>query len=266
MGVSGELTLAVAPLDPPAEGRGVSAAEALESEAVQLFTERAAAAKSDFTVTDANTGDRVEICRRLDGIPLGLELAAVRVRTLALDQLAERLSEQSVAPSSERRLSDPRHRTLGATLDWSHSLLTDEERVVWRRLSVFAGGFTMGAAEAVCSDGLIPADDVLELLTALVEKSIVTTHPVDEGRYRLLEPIRLYGRERLHAAGEEPRLVAGHAEWCAGLASAPGFWWEGRGSSNGSARSRARRQISAPPSMRRPKAGSVPTRRSSCST
>jgi non-specific serine/threonine protein kinase len=187
------------------------------------------AADPDFVLNDDNACLVTEICRRLDGIPLGLELAAVRVRTLTLNELVNRLDDQLSLANLNSRTSPARHRTLESTLDWSHDLMSEQEQILWRRLSVFYGGFTLGSAGTVCADDELPADAVFDALTGLSEKSIVVADRDHAGRHRLLEPVRLYGRERLRAAGEECELLDRHRRWCSELAAGPeGAWWTGR--------------------------------------
>src|SRR6185436_18713036 len=168
------------------------------SEAVQLFAERAATALPGFALTDANASAIAQVCRRLDGIALAIELAAVRVKTLKVEQIASRLDNAFRLLTGGSRTLLPRQQTLRATIDWSYDLLSEPERALLRRLSVFAGGWTLEAAEAVCS-GL----DVLTLLPQLVNKSLVMVDDSGaERRYRLLETIRQYSRDRLFEAGE----------------------------------------------------------------
>jgi non-specific serine/threonine protein kinase len=228
LGVGGEVTLAVPPLAVP--GDGETTAEAMSGHAaVQLFVDRAADADPGFTLTDENAPLVAEICRRLDGIPLGLELAAVRVRTLTLDELVDRLDDPLSLANLSLRSAPTRHHTLAATFDWSHELLSEQERVLWRRLSVFAGGFTLATATAVCTDDLLPADVVFDALTGLNERSVVLGEREQPGRHRLLRPVRQYGRELLRQAGEECEFLNRHRSWCSSLGAGPGEpWWTGR--------------------------------------
>ena len=168
-------------------------------DAAELFARRASAADPAFEVTPANWPDMVRVCRRLDGIPLAIELAAVRLRALPLNELADRL-DQSFDMLATRRAGTPRHQTLRTAIEWSHELCPENERALWARLSVFAGSFDIAAAEQVCAGrGVVPGD-VLPALVGLVEKSVVT---MDGDRYRLLDTIREFGAERLAASGQE---------------------------------------------------------------
>ena len=201
LGVAGETAWLVPPL-------------ALSTDAVQLFVERAQAAYPLFRLTDENAAAVAQICRRLDGLPLALELAAARVRVLPPEQLAARLDDVFRLLGSGSRAALPRHRTLRATIDWSYQLLAEPERVLLERLGVFACGFPLEAAEAVCSGGGIEAADVLDGLAALIDKSLVMMREDDEGpRYRLLDTVRQYARERLAERGGEEGLRERHACW-----------------------------------------------------
>jgi predicted ATPase/DNA-binding SARP family transcriptional activator len=185
------------------------------AEAERLFCERAAAARPGFDPADGAAGAVEEICRRLDGMPLAIELAAARAAALSLDQIAARLGDSLDVLGAGRRTARTRQQTLRATIDWSHDLLTGEERVVHRRLAVFAGGCTLEAAEQVCAGGPIARRRVVDLLARLVEKSLV----VAEGeRFRLLDTVRQYAAERLQAAAERDSVGLRHLDWCLGLA------------------------------------------------
>lgn len=190
-----------------------SAAEAeRDSEAVQLFVTRARDVLPSFALTDANVAAVTEICRRLDGIPLAIELAAARVRALGPEQIARRLDDAFGLLTSGGRTSLPRHRTLRATMEWSVRLLTAEAQALLRRLGVFAGGFTLEAVEAVCAGGEVREDAALDLLTQLVDRSLVVAREQETtARYHLLETVRQYALEQLAAAGEEEALRAAHA-------------------------------------------------------
>jgi non-specific serine/threonine protein kinase len=219
LGIAGETTWWVAPLAlPAAEPMAAAGSErlaALEAnEAVQLFVERARAAQPAFALTERNAGAVGQVCRRLDGIPLALELAAVRVPALGVEQLAQRLDDRFRLLTGGRRTALPRQQTLRAAVDWSYTLLPEAERVLLRRLAVFAGGWTLAAAEGVCGGDGLEAVDVFPLLVDLVDKSLVVAEPEDaEPRYRLLETLRQYGGERLREAGEEAAVRTRHLEW-----------------------------------------------------
>jgi predicted ATPase/DNA-binding SARP family transcriptional activator len=184
------------------------------AEAERLFIERAAAARPGFDAADDARAVE-EICRHLDGMPLAIELAAARVAALSLKQIAARLGDSLDLLSAGRRTALTRQQTLRATIEWSHDLLTGEERVLFRRLAVFAGGFTLEAAEEVCAGGAITRRRVVDLLARLVEKSLV----VAEGeRFRLLDIVRQYAAERLEAATERDTVGLRHLDWCLALA------------------------------------------------
>ncbi len=230
--VAGEATYRVPSLDVPDPRAATPLAALAQSEAVRLFADRAASVAPSFALTDASTRVVADICRRLDGIPLAIELAAARVSNLSLDRLADRLSDRFRILARGDRAALPRQQTLRALIDWSHELLAEPERVVLRRLAAFAGGFSLDAAEAVCAGGEVDELDVLDLLTNLVEKSLAVLEPEGE-RYRLLETIREYARERLRAAGEDAEVRERHlqhylarAEQAAGAirAGEPGAW------------------------------------------
>jgi predicted ATPase len=212
LGVSGEVNQPVLPLSLPGttDGRshGESTAEGLmRYEAVRLFVDRARLRLPDFQLTQENADAAVRVCRKLNGIPLAIELATARMGALAVEQVAQRLEVSLDVLKSASHTAEARQQTLRATLDWSHDLLSEVERALFRRLSVFAGGWTLEATEAVCSGGGIEKEDVLDLLGGLVDKSLVVAGASIGGavRYRLLEPIRQYAKEKL--------VVSGEAEW-----------------------------------------------------
>ena len=180
-----------------------------------MLSERAAAVVPDFAVDDKNAEAVLRLCRRLDGIPLALELAAVRLGALSLDQLNEGLAGSLSVLGNGNRGADARQQTLEATIEWSYGLLDEAEQLLWARLSVFAGGFDAAAAVEVCADERVPQGQMVELLGALVEKSIVRRElkSGNAPRYWLLETIRQFGRERLRDAGDEPRLQDRHLAW-----------------------------------------------------
>ncbi|MBY8820640.1 ATP-binding protein, partial [Streptomyces cinereoruber] len=185
--------------------------------ALRLLGERGAAARPGFVVGE-DRGAAEEVCRRLDGLPLAVELAAARLRMLSLRQIAERLDDRFRLLTAGARTVLPRQQTLRAVVDWSWDLLDDPERVVLRRLSVFTGGCDLAAAEAVCAgDG--GSGEVLDVLGALVDKSLVVAAPVDGGmRYRLLETVAEYARERLEEAGERAGVERRHLAYYRELA------------------------------------------------
>ena len=262
LGVLGEASWPVLPLSvPPYNTEGdlpptTTVQSLTRYEAVRLFLERARSKLPAFELTPTNAGAVVEVCRRLEGIPLAIELATARLTALTVDQVAERLEDSlGLLTAGRHRTADVRHRTLRATLDWSYQLLSAAERRLFRRLSVFAGGWSLEAAEEVGAGGGIEQGEVLDLLGGLVEKSLVVAEAspgVGGGalRYRMLEPVRQYGREKLRESQEarearrrhahhylalaetaEPELLGGgQAEWFSRLRLELGnlrgaLWW-----------------------------------------
>jgi predicted ATPase/DNA-binding SARP family transcriptional activator len=211
LAVPGEVQLAVPPLDtPPPEA---SPAEVAMYEAVQLFVDRARAALPAFQL-DATTAQPVaEVCRRLDGIPLAIELAAARVKSLAVAEIAARLDDRFQLLTAGPRTAEARQQTLAATVDWSYHLLRPPERVVFRRLSVFRGGWSADAAERVCAGAGIGRADVIGLLAALVDRSLVLADHREAVRFRMLETLRHYGTDRLAEAGEREQAARAHATY-----------------------------------------------------
>jgi predicted ATPase len=204
LGVEGEFVMRVPSLSLPPTGP--ASRETLEgSEAVRLFVSRAATALPGFELTDANAAAVAQVCRRLDGVALALELAAARVKALRVEQIAARLDDAFHLLTGGDRTVLPRQQTLHATIDWSHALLSDAERACFRRLAVFAGGWTLEAAEGVCAGQGVQTLDVLDLLAQLENKSLVVLdrEPGQEARYHLLETIRQYAWGKLQEAGEE---------------------------------------------------------------
>jgi predicted ATPase len=194
--------------------------EASRSEAVQLFVERASAARPDFAVASRNLEAIGEVCRRLDGIPLAIELAAARVTSMAPSEIADHLDERFRLLAGRRRGTVERHQTLRATLDWSYALLADTDRLVFDRLGVFAASFDADAALSVAGEGL-ESWDVLDALASLTAKSMLVADPTEQGttRYRMLETMRHYARERLAAQGDEPdHWRSRHADYYVRLA------------------------------------------------
>ena len=185
-------------------------------EAMHLFKERAVAAHPAFRTTDRNSLAIADICRRLDGIPLAIELAAARVRALPVEEIERRLSDRFKLLTGGDRTALPRQQTLKALIDWSYDLLSEPERALLRQLSVFAGGWTLGAAETVAG-GAIAASDVLDLLSHLVEKSLIVAEP-ERGRFRLLETVRQYAEARLGESGEEAPVRSRHLAFYLDLA------------------------------------------------
>ena len=183
---------------------------AAESDSVRLFLDRVRGLKPDFVVADADLDAIVRVCRRLEGMPLGIELAAARIRILSPAELADRL-DTSFQVLGGAKAATGRQRTLEATLAWSNDLLTPDERAVFRRLSVFAGGFDLRATEAVCAAGPVETSTVLDHLDSLVDKSLVLAIPGLRPRFRLLEPIRQYAEARLRQSDEWASIRIAHA-------------------------------------------------------
>ena len=219
LGVEGETTWRVPSLSVPPEGTP-EALEALEqSDAVRLFIERAVKVRPNFTVTNENAPYVAQICQELDGIPLAIELAAARVRVLSVEQLAAGLADRFRLLTGGARTALPRQQTLRASVDWSHELLDEYERALLRRLGVFKGGFTLDAAEAVCAGEGLEHYAILDLLTSLVDQSLVLVEERGAlSRYRLLETVRHYALDRLSEAGETERLRDRHADFFVALA------------------------------------------------
>jgi predicted ATPase len=219
LGLLGEQTYRVPSLSLP-DPRSLPPLEQLQAvEAVRLFVDRALLCRPTFALTPANAASVAEVCHRLDGIPLAIELAAARAKVLPVEQVAARLDDRFRLLTGGSRTALPRQQTLRALIDWSYDLLTEPERALLRRLSVFAGGWTLEAAEAVCPGDGIEAWEVLDLLTSLVEKSLaIYEEREDEARYRLLETVRQYARDRLLEAGEEAAVQARHRDWFLALA------------------------------------------------
>jgi len=214
LGIGGERAWLVPALTLPEAGRPVTRAVAAASEAIRLFVERTQAVRPSFALGDENAAAVAQICRRLDGLPLAIELAAARARVLDPQQIAARLDDVFGLLSSGSRTALPRQRTLRGAIEWSHALLTEPEQILFRRLAVFTGGFTIDAAEAVAAGGAIAVLDLLDLLSGLVDKSLVLLETEAlEARYRMLETMRQFARERLDAAGEAGELGRRHAQF-----------------------------------------------------
>jgi predicted ATPase/DNA-binding SARP family transcriptional activator len=211
LGVDGEALLAVPPLGVPGP-KELAAGQIAQSEAVQLFIDRATAAQRAFLLDDATAPAVSRICRRLDGIPLAIELAAARVSVLPPLQIAERLDDRFDLLTSGNRGVLPRHQALRAAIDWSYRLLAEPERELFGRLSVFAGGFTLEAAEEVCADEDTDQAHVLESLSRLVDQSLVISEDRGQARFRMLETLHRYAGERLDESGAAEQLRRRHAE------------------------------------------------------
>jgi predicted ATPase/DNA-binding CsgD family transcriptional regulator len=211
LGVRGEQAQLISPLEVPDSDEAAAG-----SDSVALFADRAEAMVPGFTLTAANQQPVVQLCRRLDGIPLALELAAVRLRAMSIEQIVARLDDRFLLLGTARS-SDDRHQTLRAAIGWSHELCTAREQRLWARLSVFPGGFDLEAAERVCAGEPLTAGALFDTLGRLVEKSIVLCEQ-DGRRYRMLDTIREYGAEHLALLGEQDDLRRRHRDYYLGLA------------------------------------------------
>lgn len=216
LGITGEALWLVEPLGLPEEGADGDEVEA--SPAVRLLRDRASAVRKDLVVDADTSATMARVCRALDGMPLAIELAAARLRTMSLDQFANRLDDRFRLLTGGSRTALPRHRTLRAMVDWSWELLTDAERIVLRRLSVFSGGASLEAAERVCVDEAVEPDEVLELLTTLAEKSLLVAAGDGTPRYRMLGTIKEYAAQRLAEAGEADLARGAHLAYFTELA------------------------------------------------
>jgi len=215
LGIVGEALYQVPSLTIP-EVHSISTLEKLNDyESIRLFDERAQLVQMDFGLTEENAFAITQICSRLDGIPLAIELAAVRIQTLSAEQIAEQLDQCFHVLTGGSRTALPKHQTLQASIDWSHDLLDVTERALFRRLAVFAGGWTLEAAEAVCVGDGVEADNVLGLMTQLANKSLILVKRVQgqDARYHILETIRQYASERLLGAGEDEQLRNRHLDF-----------------------------------------------------
>ena len=219
LGIGGESTFRVPSLSLPDPKSLPPVANLTMFESVRLFIDRAIAGVSTFRVTDDNAPSVAQICHRLDGIPLAIELAAARVKVLSVEQITKRLDDRFRLLTGGSRTALPRQQTLRAMIDWSYNHLSEKESVLFNRLSVFMGGWMLEAVEAVCSDGRIEEYEVLDILTSLVDKSlIVAEERKGEQRYSLLETVRQYGRDKLLESGEGEGLRDRHLDWFLGLA------------------------------------------------
>jgi predicted ATPase/DNA-binding CsgD family transcriptional regulator len=217
LGITGEVAWPVPSLSLPDLRRMPNTDGLSWYESVRLFVERTEAVKPTFALTEQNAPSVAKICYRLDGIPLAIELAAARAKVLSTEEISERLDDCFALLTAGNRTALPRHRALRATMDWSHELLPEQEQILFRRLSVFSGGFTLKAAESVCAGEDFERSNVLDLLSHLVDKSLVIVWENSTGtRYRLLETVRQYGRERLDESEDE--VERRHAGFFVGLA------------------------------------------------
>ena len=206
-GVPGEVTFQVPSLS-------------LADEAIELFVDRARRVRPDFTVADDNAATVTEICKRLDGMPLAIELAAARVRALSLEEIVGSLHDRFRLLTGGARTAVRRQQTLRASVDWSHALLTETERILFRRLAVFLGGFDLDAAQAVAGDAEVERYQILDQLALLVDKSLVTAENTSgRTRYRLLETVRQYAQEKLGESGEAEAVRSRHRDHYTAMAA-----------------------------------------------
>src|SRR5215469_3095206 len=226
LNMAGETVLPVPPLPAPEAGRRLTVAELARFPAVGLFVERAAQVVAGFGLTEANIAAVAGICRRLEGLPLAIELAAARLPVLSPEQIDARLGDRLGLLTRGSRTQPARQQTLRASIEWSYELCSQGERMLWARLSVFAGGFELDAVESICADHRLDAGEVLDLLAALADKSIlIAAHREGAARYRLPETLREFGQERLREFGEHTALRRRHRDWHEQLARRVDIDW-----------------------------------------
>ncbi|MDH6522846.1 putative ATPase/DNA-binding CsgD family transcriptional regulator [Streptomyces sp. SAI-135] len=244
MKIGGEYTYAVPPLPVPTWNVDSRAADLAQYDGVRLFLDRAQARAPGFVMTERNAPHVAQICRRLDGIPLAIELAADRVRALPVEQINARLSSRLRLLTTGDRSASARHQTLLASITWSYDLCSQLEQLMWARLSVFPSSFVVSAVESVCTGDALAADDVVDLLTELVEKSILTREEDagPEARYRMLGTLREFGHERLVESGGSSSVQERLVVWSAGLARRYREGWFGPGQQEWSSRLRTEHQ------------------------
>lgn len=219
LGVEGEVSWNVPSLSLPADASTISVEALTQYEAVRLFIDRASRARPNFKVSNDNAAAVAAICSQLEGIPLPIELAAARVRVLPPSQISEGLADRFRLLTGGSSTVMPRQQTLQASVDWSYELLSEQEGLLLTRLSVFVGGFTLDAAEEVCAGDALQVEEILDLLTRLVERSLVRMEEEGRGaRYSLLETIRQYARQKLEAQGHDVEVVRRHADYFLGIA------------------------------------------------
>jgi non-specific serine/threonine protein kinase len=230
LGVEGEAVYQLSPMVLPEEKKTLELPEIKEAEAVQFFQERAQSLLPGFDITDGNAHSVAAICHQLDGIPLALELAAARLQVLSVEQIRLMLTDRFKLLTRNRRGALPRQQTLQASIEWSHSLLTNEEQILYRRLSVFSGGCSLEGAQWVCEGDGLQADWILDLLDQLVSKSLLMVEKGETYRYRMLETIRQYAHHKLVEAGELTAYRDRHLDYftklSADFSSASRFWDE----------------------------------------
>jgi len=228
LNLPGEHLFQVAPFLVPTEEQSKDPGAGVVYPALALFQARAEASVAGFAISEANQQTVAAICRKLEGIPLAIELATVKLRVLSVGQLAERLDARLEALNPNSRLSNSRHATLQAAIDWSFELCDPRERLLWARASVFAGGFDVESAEACCADQELPRLEVLDTIASLIDKSILTRLETQgRTRFRLLEPLREHGLAELKRTGETERQQDRHLDWCAELVNQACLQWFG---------------------------------------
>lgn len=226
--VAGEHVYLVPPLPAPDPDAPFEPGTATQFPSVALFADRSAAVVPGFTLTPENEAAVARLCQRLEGIPLAIELASVRLRVLTVDELANRLDDRFQVLREGTRDLPRRHQTLRALIDWSYDLCATAERTLWARASVFVGGFTVDALESVCTDESLPREAVLDTVAGLVDKSIFLREEHENHmRFRMLETIRAYGQARLREAGNERELRRLHRDWCLRHFEKAGEEWVG---------------------------------------
>jgi predicted ATPase len=248
--VEGEQVHRLSGLESPPPSALLTAAEALAFPAVQLFVERAAASMGEFGLGDADVPLVAEICRKLDGVPLAIEFAASRIDALGVRGIATRLEEGVSALTGGRRAALPRQHTMRATLDWSYGLLSEREQAVLRRLSIFAGRFTLRAAAAVAADAVLPEGEIVDQVLELVAKSLIMADVRGaDPNLRLLETTRAYARMKLAESGEADAVGRRHAGYYRSLPETTGL-----------AQLKLPAELTAPPSSDMPRSGTKPPR------
>jgi non-specific serine/threonine protein kinase len=223
IGLAGEQVFEVSPLPLPDLHAPLTVETLAHIESARLFVERATAVNPQFELTEANASVVAHICRQLEGIPLALELAAARTRALPVEEMVQRLDERFRLLTGNNRAAPPRQQTLQATMDWSYNLLAPSERLLLNRLAVFAGGWTLAAAEAVCSDERLPSTEILNGLAYLIDQSLVILDMTPQSgapRYRMLETIRQYAHEKLQSSGEAVQWNQQHFDFFLHMAPA----------------------------------------------
>ena len=222
LGVVGEVVLQVPTMSVPPQSTSTTIETLLRSEAARLFLSRAMAVNPDFALTELNATVIAEVVRRLEGIPLAIELAAIRMRSLAPEQLLDRLHDRFGVLTTGSRTADARQQKLQSTLEWSYELLTADEQTVWRRAAVFAASFDIASAEAICAGGGLTEQHVFGLIDSLVAKSVIMREPGDgPARYRMLDTVREFGWVKQREAEDERWVARRHRDWYAGIAALP---------------------------------------------